>query len=152
MLVVLSATIMLVDLYAAECFCCNYAVRSFCNIMQVNVSATNMWVTIFIEILHMGVSAAIMQVVLSATHCAHDHFYCNYVGNCFCCSYISDSFKQQLYIPFSNLYPFFIKLTRKHQKVEGIIANLHFTTYVLKITYLVIQKRESRKELLTTKK
>ena len=31
---------------------------------------------------------------------------------------------------FSKSYPFFIKLTRKHQKVEGIKSNLHFTTLV----------------------
>ena len=44
--------------------------------MQVTVSVANMWVTIFIE-----VSVAIMQVVFSAVHCAHDCVYCNYGGD-----------------------------------------------------------------------
>ena len=61
--------------------------------MQVKVSAANMWVTIFIEIMHVGVSVAIMQVVFSTVYYAHDHFYCNYPGNCLCCSYVCDSFK-----------------------------------------------------------
>ena len=38
--------------------------------MQVTVSAAKMWLTIFL---------AIMQVVFSAVHYAHDYFYCNYV-------------------------------------------------------------------------
>ena len=36
---------------------------------------------------------AIMQVALSAVHYAHDYFYCNCAGDCFCCSYVCDSFK-----------------------------------------------------------
>ena len=43
--------------------------------MQATVSAANMWVTIFIVIMQMGVSIAIMQVVFSEVHYAHD---CNY--------------------------------------------------------------------------
>ena len=42
-----------------------------------------MWVTIFIVIIHMEVSAAIMQVVFSAVDYAHDSFYCNYAGDSF---------------------------------------------------------------------
>ena len=38
--------------------------------MQVTVSAAKMWLTIFL---------AMMQVVFSAVHYAHDYFYCNYV-------------------------------------------------------------------------
>ena len=60
--------------------------------MQVKVSAANMWVTIFIE-LSRWVSVAIMQVVFSAVHYAHDYFYSNYGGECFCFSYLCDSFK-----------------------------------------------------------
>ena len=48
--------------------------------MQVTVSAANMWVTIFIVIMQMGVSVAIMQVVFSAVHYAHYCDYCNYAG------------------------------------------------------------------------
>ena len=83
MSVVLSVTIMSVELFVAI------------------VSTTNAWVTIFIKIMPMGVSVAIMQVVFSAVHYAHGYFYCNYVGDCFCCTYVCDSFKQ-LHIPFSN--------------------------------------------------
>ena len=76
----LSVTGMLVDLfcnnYASDCFCCSYAVRGSAAHMQVTVSVANMWVTIFIE-----VSVAIMQVVFSAVHCAHDCVYCNYGGD-----------------------------------------------------------------------
>ena len=49
--------------------------------MQVTVSAANMWMTIFIVIMQMGVSVAIMQVVFSAVHYAHDCVYCNYAGD-----------------------------------------------------------------------
>ena len=70
MSVVLSSTIMLVDLFVA--------------FMQVKVSAANMWVTMIFEIMHVGVSVVIVQVVFSAVHYAHDYFYCNYAGDCFC--------------------------------------------------------------------
>ena len=39
---------------------------------QVKVSAANMWVTTVMEIMHVGVSVPIMQVVFSAVHYAHD--------------------------------------------------------------------------------
>ena len=61
--------------------------------IQVKVSAANMCVTIFIEIMHGGVSVAIMQLVFSTVHDAHDYFNCNYAGDCFCCSYMCDSVK-----------------------------------------------------------
>ena len=51
--------------------------------MQVTVSAANMWVTIFIVIMHMGVPVAVMWVVFSAVHYAHDYFYCNYASDSF---------------------------------------------------------------------
>ena len=60
---------------------------------QVKVFAANMWVTIFTEIINLGVSVAIMQVVFFAVQYAHDYFYRNYAGDCFCCSYLCDSFK-----------------------------------------------------------
>ena len=50
------------------------------SIVQLEVSAANMWVTIFVLIMQMGVSVAIMQVVFSVVHYAHDCFYCNYAG------------------------------------------------------------------------
>ena len=49
--------------------------------MQVKVSAANMWVTIFIETMQVGSSVAIMQVVFSTVHYAHDYFYCSYAGD-----------------------------------------------------------------------
>ena len=51
--------------------------------MQVTVSAANMWLTVFVVIMQIGVSVAIMQVVFSAVHYAHDCFYCNYAGEPF---------------------------------------------------------------------
>ena len=61
--------------------------------MQVKGSAANTWVTIFIEIMQLGVSVAVMHVVFSTVHYAHDYFYCNYAGGCFRCSHVCDSFK-----------------------------------------------------------
>ena len=51
--------------------------------MQMTVSAANMWVTIFVVIMQMEVSVAIMQVVFSAVHYPHDCFYCNYASESF---------------------------------------------------------------------
>ena len=66
MLVVLSATFILVDLFIAS-------IRSFCTIYaHENVYTANMWLTIFIEIMHMEVSVTIMQVVFSTVHYEHD--------------------------------------------------------------------------------
>ena len=83
-------------------------------LMQITISAANMWVTIFMVIMQVGVFVAAMLVVFSAIHYAHDCFYCNYVGDCFkyrwqLYSYVDDSFKEQLYIQFSNWHPPFIK-------------------------------------------
>ena len=41
----------------------------------------------------MIVSVAIMQVVFSAVHYAHEYFHCNYGGDSFFYSYVGDSFK-----------------------------------------------------------
>ena len=65
MLVVLSATFILVDLFTASIkFLYIYA--------RENVYTANMWLTIFIEIMHMEVSVTIMQVVFSTVHYEHD--------------------------------------------------------------------------------
>ena len=50
-----------------------------------------MWKTIFIEIMQVGVSVAIMQVVFSAVHDAHDYFYCNYAGDYVAAMYVTVS-------------------------------------------------------------
>ena len=79
MLVDLSVAIMQLEVFAAH--------------TQMKVSAANMWVTIFVVIMPKEVSVAIMQVVFSAVHCAHDCFYCNYAGDSFFYSHAGDSFK-----------------------------------------------------------
>ena len=89
MLVVLSATFMLVDIFIA--------------IIQVTVAAAFMQAgetffrkymgNNFFEAMQVGVSVAIMQVVFFTVHYAHDYLYCSYAGDCFCCSYVCDSFK-----------------------------------------------------------
>ena len=61
--------------------------------MQMTVAAANMWVTIFIIVMLVGDSVAIMQVVFSAVHYAHDCFYCNYAGSLQLGSHVGDSFK-----------------------------------------------------------
>ena len=74
MQVLLSVTVMLVELSV-----CNHIhveiihVEVSAALMQVTVSASNMWVTIFIVFMQVGVSVATMQVVLSAVH---NCFYC----------------------------------------------------------------------------
>ena len=50
-----------------------------------------MWVTIFIEIMQVGAYVAILQVVFSAVDYAHDYFYYNYAGDCFCRSYLHEN-------------------------------------------------------------
>ena len=106
MLAVLSATFVLVDVFVAIMqVTVSVAVMHLevsAKFMQVKVSAANTWMTISIEIMHVGVSVAISQVLFSTVHYAHDYFYCNYPGVCFCCSYVCDNFKEKLYIPFSN--------------------------------------------------
>ena len=52
-----------------------------------------MWLTIFVVIMQMGVSVAIMQVVFSAVDYTHDFFYCDDAGVSFFYSYVGDSFK-----------------------------------------------------------
>ena len=49
--------------------------------MQVAASAANMFLAVFIVIMQKGVSVAIVQIVFSAVHYAHDCVYCNYAGD-----------------------------------------------------------------------
>ena len=65
-------------------FWCNYAIMQLdvsTPFMQVEVSAANMWATLFIEIMHVELSVTIMQVVFSTVHYAHGYLYCNYAGD-----------------------------------------------------------------------
>ena len=93
MLELLSATLMLVDLFVGV-----MKVTVSVAIMQLEVSATHMpvkisassmWVTIFTETMQGRES----QVVFSTVDYAHDYFHCNYAGGCFHFSHVSDSFK-----------------------------------------------------------
>ena len=97
MLVVLSATLMLLDRFVAvKKMTVSVAIMQLevsATLMQVKISAANMWVTIFIEITQVGVSVGIMQVLFSTVHYAYDYFYRNYAGGCFFCSHACDSFK-----------------------------------------------------------
>ena len=49
--------------------------------------------TVFVVIMQMEVSVAIMQVVFSAVHYAHDCFYCNYAGESFFYCHVGNGFK-----------------------------------------------------------
>ena len=62
-------------------------------LMQVPISAANMWVTIFIVIMQVGVSVAIMQVAFCKEHYSHDCFYFTYASDCFCYNCVGESFK-----------------------------------------------------------
>ena len=97
MLVVLSATLILVDLYVAVMkVTVSVAVMQlevFATLMPVKISVANMWVTIFLKIMPVGVFAAVMQVIFSTVHYAHDYVYFNYAGGCFRCSHVCGSFK-----------------------------------------------------------
>ena len=48
---------------------------------------------LYCNYMQMRVSVAIMQVVFSAEHYAHDCVYCNDAGDSFFYSYVGDSFK-----------------------------------------------------------
>ena len=91
MQVLLSVTVMLVDLSV-----CNHIhveiihVEVSAALMQVTVSAANMWVTIFIVFMQMGISVATMQVVLSAECTIVSIVKCRLL---FLYSYVSDTFK-----------------------------------------------------------
>ena len=80
--------------YEGDCFCCIMQLEVSATLTQVKISAANMWVTIFIE-------KVLLQVGVCCNHAGgifygaflHDYFYCNYVGGCFRCSHVRDSFK-----------------------------------------------------------
>ena len=88
MLVVVSTGFMLVDLFVAitqrTVSVAIMHLEVSAALMQLKVSSANMWLTIFIEIMDLGVSLAIMQAVFSTVYYAHGYF---------CCSYVCDSFK-----------------------------------------------------------
>ena len=54
--------------FACNCLCWNYAVRSFAALMQVTVSAANMWVTIFIVIMQIEVCCNYAGGIHSGQH------------------------------------------------------------------------------------
>ena len=84
-------------------------------IMQVTDSAANMWVTICIIVMLMGVSVAIRQVVFSAVHYAHMTVLIVIM------QVTTSAMAMQVTVSSNNLILlsltdtlFFIKLTRKH--------------------------------------
>ena len=111
--------------YTGECFRCSYGVRSFSNV-YAGESFCNKYVGYNFywnyarrslqRIIHVAIVIVIMQATVSVV--------AMYVA------VSSSNFLSRSYIPFSNWYPFLIKLTRKHQNVEGIISNLNFTNLV----------------------
>ena len=97
MLVVLSATLMLVDLYVGV-----MKVTVSVGIMQLEASVTltpmkmsaaSMWVTIFYWNYAGGSLCCNHEGGISTVHYAYDYFYCNYAGGCFGCSHVCDNFK-----------------------------------------------------------
>ena len=76
---------------------------------------------IFIEIMQVGASVAIMQMVFSAVHYAHEYFYCNYAGGCFRCSNVTAS---------SSNFIFLSSDWHWQKTFKGIISSLHFTTLI----------------------
>ena len=54
--------------------CYHYAVRSLCSTYGSDNLHSNLWVTIFIVIIQLGVLLQIMQVVFYAVHYAQDCF------------------------------------------------------------------------------
>ena len=82
--------------------------------IQVIVSAANMWVTIFYCNYAGEVSIAVVQVVFSAVHYAHDRFYYNYAGGCLV-MLIAVSCNNFVFLSVTGTL-LFIKLTRKHLK------------------------------------
>ena len=97
--------------YVGDCFCWNYAVKSFCRTCVGNSSAANVWVTIFILIMQVEVSVAIMHVELSAVNYSHVCFYLIMQVNV---SVIGKFQLTVLYSFFRHLC--FVKLTTKHLK------------------------------------
>ena len=60
-------------------------------LMQVTVLSSNTWVAIFIVVMQIGVTVAILQVVLSAVHVG-GNFYCSYADRSHCCNYAGGAF------------------------------------------------------------
>ena len=86
-------------------FCWNYAVRRFCNTYAGEVSVAYMWATICTDIMQVGVSVAIMQVVFSTVHYAHDYIYFNYACGCFYCShYVTASSSNFIFLSLTNTH------------------------------------------------
>ena len=92
-------------------------------LMQGAVSPSNMWVTIFIVFMQVGVSVALMLVVLSAVHnCFYYKMQVIVSVIAMLVTLSSNNFK------FLSLTPTFYKIDRKIFK--DIISGLHFTTFV----------------------
>ena len=144
MLVVLSDMLMLLDLFVAVVkVTVSVAIMQLevpATLMQAKVSTVNVWMTIFIEIMQVGVSVGIMQVVFSAVHHAHDYFILYYI--LYIILYSMSIVVMQvavsvvaMYVTASSSNFIFLSLTSIFHKIDqktfkGIISSLHFTTLV----------------------
>ena len=125
MILTLSIVIMSVAIMQLSRFYCNCVAGTFCNtyvmlvdifvivtkvtvfvatmllevpatLMQVNVSAANMWVTVFI---------GIMLVVFSKLHYALDYFYCNYaVAVSVAAMYVTASSSNSIFLSLTGIH------------------------------------------------
>ena len=84
-----------------------------------------MWVNIFIEIMKVGVSVAIMQVVISAVHYAPISTVIMQVAVSVVAMYVTASSSNFIFLSLTSI---FHKIDQKTFK--GIISSLHFTTLV----------------------
>ena len=145
MLVVLSDMLMLLDLFVAVVkVTVSVAIMQLevpATLMQAKVSTVNVWMTIFIEIMQVGVSVGIMQVVFSAVHHAHDYFILYYI--LYIILYSMSIVVMQvavsvvaMYVTASSSNFIFLSLTEilfhkiDQKTFKGIISSLHFTTLV----------------------
>ena len=84
-----------------------------------------MWVNIFIEIMKVGVSVAIIQVVISAVHYAPISTVIMQVAASVVAMYVTASSSNFIFLSLTSI---FHKIDQKTFK--GIISSLHFTTLV----------------------
>ena len=130
MLELLSATLMLVDLFVAV-----MKVTVSVAIMQLEVSATHMpvkisassmWVTIFTETMQVRES----QVVFSTVDYAHDYFHCNYERWLFLAMYVTASSSKFIFFSLTSIFQ---KIDPKNERHYIKFAFYHFNKYSSKI-------------------
>ena len=127
MLVVHSATVMLVDLSVAimqvTVSVTIMQLEVSAAFMQLKISAANMWVTIFIEIMEVGVVSVSIMHVFSAVHYAHDIVIMQ-VTVSVVAMYLTVRSSNFIFL---SLTPTFHKIDQ--ETIKGIISSLHFTDF-----------------------